>query len=436
MDRIRILYCRSDAKPRIQISQFMRYLGFYIEDIAENTGKNNKNSLMDIYVISDAYVEANSVDLDIENESRAILIYMDGWQSDQLQDIRSIQYDELNDDGFLKQLLRHMISILSDHSELDGRLIGSVDDPVSLLDSLIDIYVKNEVLQVTLFARCFYARRDFCKIAQSKYFKFIRNLKQIEEKDGASDLIKYIYIRARYEFDFICLVNSFSLYYNPRVLEEECGELLQKYTDNETLRILHADINYLLNDAWNKAGYEYSDSHLADCAYAYFRKGQILERYVGDLNKALEAYHAAAQRKKDYPDVWLCIGNCYDQQMKYMDALSAYERVLSILWGSYQRHVLAPLEILYLFYATRKMAEISALRFKNYRVADDYIELADNIREEAEGIDYFRLMWSDSEAFKKYYPLIKEELDDKLEEYKKYFMYGGKRHYEYEWEKN
>lgn len=436
MDRIRIFYCRSDAKPRIQISQFIRYLGFYIEDITENTGENNKDSLMDIYVISDAYVEANSVDLDIENESRAILIYMDGWQSDQLQNIRSIQYDELNDYDFLKQLSRHMISILSDHSELDGRLFGSVDDPLSLLNSLIDIYVKNEVLQVTLFARCFYARRDFCKIAQNKYFKFIQELKEIEEKNGTSDLVQYIYIRARYEFDFICRVNSFSLYYNPRVLVEECRGLLQKYADNETLRILHADIDYLLDDAWNKAGYEYSDSHLVDCAYAYFRKGQILERYVGDLNKALEAYHAAVQRKKDYPDVWLCIGDCYDQQMKYMDALSAYERVRSILWGSYQRHVLAPLEILYLFYATRKMAEISALRFKNYHVADDYIEWADSIRKEADRNDYFRLMWANPKAYAVYYPLIKKELDVKLEEYNKYFMYGGKKHYEYEWEKN
>ena len=92
MDRIKLFYNIVDTKPRVLISHFVRYLGFYVEDIIANNRGSNVESLIDIYIISDAYVDKNSVELDIIDEKKTIMIYMDGWTIEGAQQIRSIQY--------------------------------------------------------------------------------------------------------------------------------------------------------------------------------------------------------------------------------------------------------------------------------------------------------------------------------------------------------
>ena len=433
MDRVKIFCSKLDIKPKILINQFLRYFGLYIEDITKDSHVSRQDSLIDVHIISDAYVEDYSDNLDIEDENKTILIYMDGWGSVQLENIRSIEYYELGDEEFLKQLKQHMISILSERNDLHEKLIGGVDDLGRLMDSFIEIYVSNEVLQATLFARCFYAQRDFCITAQKKYINFIEQINDLNLENENSDLVKYIFVRAQYELDFICKVNSFSLYYDPLMLEEQCGELLEKYVENETLHILQADISFVLNDAWNKAGYEYSDIRLVDCAYAYYRQGQILHRYVRDRDKALKVYTVAKQKKGDYYAVYNQMGDCYERQGKYSDAIKSYENVREILDNKYQWHILAPLEIYMLFCVTRRIAEIYALIFRNYGMADQYIELSDRIKKETEQDEYFRLVWGENpNAYDNYFRVIKKEIDDRIEAYKNHLNYKGDGSYEYE----
>ncbi len=100
MDRIRMYYSNLDTKPRILISHFSRYLGLYVEDVAGNTKESDVESLADVYIVSDAYVEQTTPTLDIKNDDKTIIIYMDGWDSEMQEKIHYIRYDGLSDQNF------------------------------------------------------------------------------------------------------------------------------------------------------------------------------------------------------------------------------------------------------------------------------------------------------------------------------------------------
>lgn len=436
MDRIKLFYSNVDTKPRIIIHNFARYLGIYVEDIVKNTGESDEQSLFDIYIVSDAYVGENSDELDIKDENKTILIYMDGWGPQQLKEIRHIFYDELSDLNFLRELSFHINGIISESKNLSGRLICDTDNLGYLLDRLVKLYIDNNILQVTSFASCFYAESDLLKVACKKYVRFVSQIENLSESGLSGDLIKYIYIRSKYEADLICKINSCPLYYDPKLLEQECVELLIKYTDNEILHILQADINYILNGVWNKAGYQYLDVRLEKCAYAYFRQGEILQRYAKDKDGALWMYHMAVQKKADYYIAWFKMGECYEWKLKFRDAVNAYEQVCIILMDRYYEHVLAPLEILYLYGAVIKIAEINELNIKNYRLADDYWKLSMEIPDEIDEDRYFRLVCGENSEYEKYFPLVQASLAKKIKGFVINTSKERKLNYDYQWEKN
>lgn len=417
MDRIRMFYSNIDTKPRVLITHFVRFLGFYLEGITnkDNIVTNDVESMIDIYIISDAYVEERTTSIDVKEEEKSILIYLDGWGSEDLQDVLSISYEDQTDLIFLKQFSRCMLRVLSRRLDRNKRLINSTDNLGKLLEDFIKRYVESEILQITLFGRCFRAHRDFYRTVQKQYRDFISWLDQTAVLEYPGDLTKYMCVRSKYEVDLICKVNHFELYFDPMDLREECEELLRKYVDNETLHILQADISFELSDVWNKAGNEYADIRLDDCAYAYLKQGNILQNYVRDLKAALLAYGIAVQEKEDYYLAWFQMGECYLKQNKYSQAIEAYEQVCSVLSGRYYRHVLAPLEIEYLYDAVVKIAAINEVKIKNYALARHYKELAKSILEEIDRDDYFRLVWDDEKAYQQYFPRIKKKMKSEIE---------------------
>ncbi len=417
MDRIRMFYSNIDTKPRVLITHFVRFLGFYVEGITnkDNIVINNVESVIDIYIISDAYVEERTTSIEVQEEEKSILIYLDGWGSDDLQDLLSIHYDDQADQIFLQQLSQHILHIVSRRVDRNKRLIGSADSLRGLLGVFIKQYIDNDILQITLFARCFRAHYVLYKIVQKKYRSFVAWLEQMAASEYACDLTNYMCVRSKYEVDLICKVNGFKLYFDPEELREVCEELLRKYVDNETLHILQADISFELNEVWNKAGNEYADIRLNDCAYAYLKQGIILQNYVRDLDTALLAYRVAVQEKEDYYLAWSQMGECYEKQNKHSRAADAYEQVCLILSGRYHQHVLAPLEIEHLYNAVVRSAVINEVMLRNYALARYYRELAKSILEEIDRDDYFKLVWDDEKAYKMYFPLVKDKMKVEIE---------------------
>ena len=343
----------------------------------------------------------------------------------------SLQYTDQGDRQFLDELCHHMINILSEQVDVTRRLFNSASNLEMTLHFFIESYINNDILQMALFARCFYAQRPIFNIAYIKYLDFIHQLDELVKLAETGDLFEYMHLLACYELDMICKMNSYSLYFEPMKLQEECEMLLKKYVDNEEMHILQADIDLQLSGIWNKASGEYSDIRLVDCAYAHMWRGNIQLRYVRDRQEALRLYQEAVRKKPDYFIAWFQIGECCKQQSKYMYAIIAYQRVIDILADRYHAHVLSPMEITDLFMAAVQIAEISQFRLRNFTQTNYYLELARSVRNEIKYDRYFKLVWDDKKAYKEYFPLICNELDIRLNEYEYQVKEEGEIYYEY-----
>ena len=417
MDRIRMYYSNLDTKPRILISHFSRYLGLYVEDVAGNTKESDVESLADVYIVSDAYVEQTTPTLDIKNDDKTIIIYMDGWDSEMQEKIHYIRYDGLSDQKFLEQFWVCIFEILFARRDISRRLLGSAYFVKETIPQFIKLYVDNNILQMSVFARCSPAHRDLFKLAYLRYAVFIEKIRELNRKSLEDDLIKYMRLLAHYEIDMICKVNSYKTYKPPMLVQEECEALLRKYGDNEELHIIQADISLHLNGVWNKAGNEFLDIRLKECAYAYLRRGNIQRNYVRDREAALYAYERAVEKKEDYFIAWFQMGECAKEQTDYKRAVQAYGRVVELLKGRHYRHMLSPLEIGYLFKAVLEIAQIYAWEFKDLEEAERCFKLSKIIRKESASDKYFKVLWDDKIALKRFFPLIAKKLDEELDEY-------------------
>ena len=436
MDRIRMFYSNLDTKPRILISHFSRYLGFYVEDIAGNTKESDIESLLDIYIVSDAYVKQTSQSLDIKNENKTIVIYLEGWDSEEQKNIHFIRYEEQCDEEFLQQFWDCMFHILFARMDIFKRLIGSSQFVKETVSRFITLYVDNNILQMSMFTRCSPAHRDMFKTALYKYNNFIEKIGEMNGKASGDDLVKYMRLLALYEIDMICMVNSYRTYMPPMIVQEECETLLRKYGDNEELHIIQADISLHLNGVWNKAGNEFSDVRLTKCAYTYLRRGNIYRNYVRDREAALYEYEIAVEKKEDYFIAWFQMGECLKEQMRYRRAVKAYGKVVEILRGRHNKHELSPLEIEYLFKAVLEIAQICEREFKDLEEAQRCVKLAQFIRKESSSDKYFRIVWDDERALKRFFPLIEKRLNEELDAYLEQVRSEEKVYYEYRGSQN
>ena len=57
MDLIRLFFNSIDVEISILLIHFLHYLGFYIEKIEEKGMRSEAESLVDIYIISNAFLE-------------------------------------------------------------------------------------------------------------------------------------------------------------------------------------------------------------------------------------------------------------------------------------------------------------------------------------------------------------------------------------------
>lgn len=418
MDRIKMYYSNVDTKPLALLRHFVRYLGFYVEDVCDkNANVSNVESLADIYIISDAFVEDYSTqfDLDDAEQVKTIIIYMDGWKCEELQQVCSIVYSPDMDDGdFLREFCRHLLNLLSGRADLSRRLIGSVTNLDVSLNTFIELYTGYHILQMATFRRYFNARHDLFYYACQNYVDFIDEIQRIECR---GDLLDYMFLFACYELDMICKVNSYALYREPATLQGECERLLMEYRNNEQLHILLADIDLRLNGVWKKAGNEYADIRLTDCAYAYLCQGNILQKYVRERKAAMEAYKNALNRKGDYYIAHFKLGECYREQREYIKAVNEYRKVLEILAPRHEKHVLSPVAIMYCYKAAVQLADMFKTVFNFLESSEYYSYYAEEIYEEIKYDKYFRCIWSDAKTCETYFPLIYSELKNQLAEY-------------------
>lgn len=402
------LFCSSlDTKPRLLISHFARYLGFYVEEITKNTNIDTEDSSLDIYLISDNFVNENTVMFNPKFPHKTLCIGVEDYQIPQYS---CIQWNTSNEVEFLKNL-SYYITEMSVNTFINKRWLIDFD---IIIDQFIQIYIQDKIFQVYQYSSII--NKDFFNKTIQKYLHFIKKLEQIEESTK-SNFIKYILCYTKFEVNCLSKLNNFSSPFNSKELYESCMSLLMEYRNNEMLHILCADINYLFLNKWNIADNEYSDYHIINLIYPYFQQANIAYSCLKDENSALQMYTQLVQAKPDYNDAWFKIATHYQKKIQWNMAKEAYENIYENLINGYSNNVLSPKEIIYFSSAIAHLINLNYTR--NPQIASEYIQIFNHIQNTINEDTYFKLLWNNDEAYDNYFPLIQQSLKKTINSFDK-----------------
>jgi len=159
-----------------------------------------------------------------------------------------------------------------------------------------------------------------------------------------------------------------------------------------------ADINLELENRWTWAGNEYGDVHLFHCAYAQYKRGRILRQYAQDYKSAFTLQKYVISCKSDYVAAWYQLALCFEAEGRFKEEVDALEKICEILNKKYQEHLLAPIELEYLYCTVLRIAQIDRVYLGNWLAASEYEKAANALKRESNSVKYLQLFWLDISA--------------------------------------
>ena len=420
MELIRLYYNSIDVMPSVLIRHFARYIGLYVEENPDQKSIDN-HSLADIYIISDEYVKEQNTFLDVPYEDRTILVMKDGYRTDDTR-VKAVYYDDEPIDKFLRKLFHVICDLIEAHGTESVMMMQRNTDYRTIIDHVIDAYVSNDIMQASLFNRCFYKENSLYEMAIKRYKQFISDIDRGFSEFEHSDLLKYVMTYAKYEINLVCRKNIKKYEYDTKEMMDLCEYLRRKHPGNEELYLLKADIQLELLDRWLWACDDFADAHIAHCAYAYYKRWNIYNYYLKEYDNAKYLLKHAVKKKEDYVYAWYQLGVCYDAQAKYNKAIKAFKKILNILKSKYIQNVLAPMEMEYMYKAAMRIAVVYKTRLGDYVSAYAYNDFAESIRKRNATKGYVEQIWTGpnkieiDKAFQIIDDTLKNKFNLKLEE--------------------
>ncbi len=376
---IRLIYSSVDIYPAVLLRHLFRYFGFYVDEVTESE-IGELNSVVDYYIISNAFMKGKRESLEIEDKSKTVLVLKDGWGCDD-KDLKNLVYSRDDELLFSKSAVELLGELLRKNDSIYAALFFSGIDWWEDTQCIVKAYFDNNILQTSLFTRCFYRESQLYNEAIEHYNKFILNLNEYMTTSGReSDLVQFACLYAAYEMDLVNEKNYMKYFYDPDNMLEECMELHRHYPDNEEIMLLIADVRYELMDDWLQACNDYAEPKIAHCAYANYKRGRILRSKLKEFDSAEVVLRKTIHQKKNYFQAWYQLGECYDQMAQYEESIDAFKEIGNILVGKYRKRKLAPIELEYLYKSVMRIAIIYKSRLGDYITADDYNCLAEEIR--------------------------------------------------------
>lgn len=410
MDIIR-LYCNStNITPRLFISGFLKYLGFYIEDREqEQEYKSGAVSVADIYILgngeTDIETEYKIGRLDFE---KTMIVCSERWRYVNLVELETFEvvlYREHKNKDFLSSFIDKLHRILK-RTTSKKRLVRSLKKWNKNVHKLAKLYLDYDILPVTQYARCLRIRKELVLTACFAYQNFIYDLEElIKEIDGdysqpryvedgsCSDLLRYTLLCAKYELDRVCMRNGMLHQYDAQELFQQCSRLERKYKNNEALLFLKADILLELQGDWMQSFDIYQDIRAAHCFYGDYKCGKIYRHYLEEYRPAVKVLKRALRIKPQCYDAWYQVAKCCEAEGVYGHAARGYRNVMRILQWKLESHLLSPDETEKLYKAAMALSKLYKYNIGDDIAASEYRKYAQSLAQEAGWDEYLKKVW-------------------------------------------
>lgn len=419
MDIVKVYFHNTDIKPRVLLGHFLRFLGFYVVFISDKNMRNDVESLVDIYLIGDDFMKDNFELLESTEDEKSIFIFKDGWRSD-MGFVRKVYFDNLSKSEFLIEVIQCISDIIIDNDREYNCLFKDIFQWEIFAKEIAESYSKNKILEASLFTRCFCKQENLYHWAMGHYLEFINHINGLKSDVYADYFVDYVLLYCKYEVNYICKMNSFEMKYDIDEMLATCDLLLSHYNQNEEINILKADILYELKGELLDACDLFADKNILHCDYANYKCGKIVKEYMEEYDRAIFIIKKAVQKQMNYFQAWYQLGDCYERKKDYKKAIQSFKKIYDILKVKYERHILAPLELEYLYKSIMRIAIIYKIRLMDYSYANQYNELAARINKENAIKEYVRVLWGDKEEHQDIINIINETIEEhvniKLEE--------------------
>ena len=391
MDLINIYHGTNNIKPKVLLQHFLRTIGFYVEHIMGEFHARKSEAVAEVYIIDNNYVDEYGTQINYEDD-KSILIFSDEWSlKDLLLRAKAVSYDEMNEKKFLVDFIDALDEIMEGKISCE-RLIHSDLQWKETVTSVADAYIKHDIMPVTQYTRCFHAQDNLYHMALRNYVQFINELRDLSQ-DNDSSLLKYILLYAQFELNRICKQNNYEYYVSNSKLLLFCEQLISKFNTNEELCLLRADILFELQDDWLEAWKYYQVKPVRHCSYVYYKCGRIARLYLSDYDNAIPLLKRAIEMKPDYYQAIYQLASCYEMTGEYEASIECFLQISEVCKKKYRYHLLAPIELEYLYKSYIKVALINQNRLGNNLAAYEYSEMAERIKKEAEDTTFLGQVW-------------------------------------------
>jgi tetratricopeptide (TPR) repeat protein len=396
MNLIRLYHSSTDVQPKALLHHFLRYIGFYVEEITKGDAKSEEESIADIYIIGRPYVEENGYNMKLDREECTIIIRTDKLdvQSDRL--LKQIFSEKMPWEEFLRGIVDLIAETMRRQSRQGDFLARDVEEWTVYAQRLVGAYLECRLLQSAIYARCFYRQDILYERARKNYQRFIDAMSSQTGAWKSTRMERYAELYAQYELDIIAWRNGQDYPYDPQQMLDSCTGLLHEGDKNEQLLILHANIQYDLLDNWSEASDEYQNTMLRHCIFPKYQFGRIARIKLKDYENALSAFKYATQQKKDYFNAWYQMGLCHEGLGKYREAIEDYEKVMLLLKRRLERHILSPMELEYLYKACMKVSLIYTNRLGDMLASESYGNRVSMLRKEIERTEFLYQIWPEA----------------------------------------
>lgn len=413
MDLIRLYYSSITIMPKLLLCHFLRYLGFYIEEIYNNkVTATQAVSVADVFIIGDGYTHdfGNQVNIGSENIGKSVIICTNGWKVSHLDDVKTILYYE-NDEQqlqFLVDFIDNLHPIIK-QTISRSRLIRSLKKWKKNAHEIARLYCKYEIMPISQYSRCFYKEKELFDIALRRYEDYIHGLQELQSAiDRDTDLLQYSILYAKYELDSACKQNNYEYKYDTQDLLLQCNDLLELYGSNEALLFLKADILFELKGRWIQAFDLYQNRGISHCAYGYYKSGKIYRRYIKDYQVAIALLEKAVEVKPDYYAAWYQLALSHEEKGAYQDVVRECKEILNILSRRFWNHLLSPLELEYYYKVCNKIALISRYYLEDTITAIKYKTHVKNVVREIDFNNFMAVVWPSKSKDKNFVNKIKK----------------------------
>ncbi len=425
------LYCSLlDVKPRILLTHFLKYMGIYVEEITKYTNYTPFQNALNIYLISDHYVNEVGNQLDLNNSDEKLYILLDGYTLPQAKN--TIIYDSIQDEKFLKEIVVFIAYHLLQQA-------SNLNIDFSFMLDFIPIYLQNKIYQTYHFNYSNITYNSNGKgllTTQLKntdidiayhYVNFENQIKKLNEAyiDRNSEInlknVFYFYIEICAKIEKNVLYKQNNICLDEKELQQDIKKITSVLTfilNNSIAHILFAELNLCANNT--KVTYnQYLDIHIQNTIPALYNT-LVAQADIVNANptQLLASINSLTKQMPDYFPFYFEATKIFFRKMQHYQLpetlMEMYQKFLKTIWQKKEEHLLSPDELIYVaiaYYHTY----LYCYQYDPSIATEYQTALINLIKNEISNTTYFDLIWNHNEEDRKlYFPLIKERTEKKL----------------------